>query len=241
MSYTNPNGWLPPRTTSGTPPSVPTHGNNGMGTGDDWTPFDGIADVDLKRMETNIKGLHTLLCQSGTFEATVNNPYFSAAVTGEWKWTRINNIVFLAIPTMTSPVATKNNELKIIPTTVWPDEILPDIDIIVPCIFTKDQSDNYSNRSGYFIMPHLNNAAIVCYITKYAGLNDTDGVFIRGNLGGDVAVGFSDDNAGGIHKAIPAQTVFYMTDGPPVLPAASTTTTTPVPTTTPVATTTAGP
>lgn len=62
MSWTNPNGWSAPKTNTGEPPSNPIHGNDGMGTGVPWTPANGIANTDLDRIETNIKGLHTLLC-----------------------------------------------------------------------------------------------------------------------------------------------------------------------------------
>jgi len=217
MSYTNPNGWSAPKTNSGEPPSVPTHGNNGMGTGVAWIPADGIANTDMDRIETNIKGLHTLLCQSGSVAVTVNNPYFSAAVSSNWNWTRINNVVFLAIREMASPANTANNELQIVPDTVWPDEILPESDTIVPCIFIKDQNDTHTARPGYFIMPSVNNAPIVCYITEYSGLNQIDGCMVAGNEGAPVVVGFSSEEGAGANKAIPEQTVFWMTDRSPVV------------------------
>jgi len=213
MSYTNPNGWSTPKTNSGEPPSVPTHGNNGMGTGVAWVPADGIATTDLDRIETNVKGLHTLLCQSGTVDVIVKNPYFSHDKQSTWNWTRINNIVYLGVREMITTNNTGNNELRISPATVWPDEILPDTSLIAPAIFQKGQGDTYTQRPGYMVIPTVNNADIVCWITAYLALTDEDGCF---QASGD-HTGFSDGIGAGNKKAIPEQTVFWMTDRSPVV------------------------
>ncbi len=228
MAYTNPNDWSTPRTDSGEPPSIPTHGNDGMGTGVMWAPGQGIATTDLDRIETNIKGLHTLLCQSGTVNVVVNNPYFSANLIRMWNWVRINNIVFLGIREMTSADLVVNNELQIDPVTVWPAEILPTSDTMVPCIFRKNQNDPATYRPGFFIMPSVNNAAAVCYITNWASgaLLDEDGCYCNGTEFG--YVGFSDGGVvAGNKKSIPSQTVMYMTDRE--ILSGTTTSTTPAP------------
>jgi len=223
MSYTDPNGWDEPRAVNGGPPSNPTFGNTGAVTGDDWTPADGVGDVDLVRIETNIAGLHTLLCQSGTVDVEVNAPYFSAQIVATLRWTKINNIVFLTFPEMESPANVANGELQIDPDTVWPAEILPGDPIIATCVFTKDQNDLAVNRPGYMLIPDINTDPIVCYITDYDGATDTDGCFCTGAEAG--YVGFSSGEAG-INKAIPLQTISWMTDAPLGAAPGTTTTTT---------------
>lgn len=223
MSYTDPNNWSPPKTNSGEPPSNPTHGNDGEGTGVIWAPPDGIANTDLDRIETNIKGLHTLLCQSGTVNVKVNNTYFTAEVESTWNWTRINNVIFLGIREMISPAAEANHELQISPDNVWPPEILPDEDVIVPCLFQKDQDDTHTVRPGYFIMPAINNSNLICYITEYAAADQIDGCMVLGNEGAPVTEGFSSSAGGGASiKSIPEQTVFWMVDRDPIIPTTTT-------------------
>ncbi len=225
MSYTDPNGWTTPYCASGGPPSTPTHGNSGAVGGTDWTPANGVSDVDMKRLDTNIAGLHTLLCQSGTVDIEINLPYFSAQMTATLNWTRINNIVHLSFPEIESPDFRPDTELQIEPDTVWPSEILPDSATIAPCVFTKNQNDTSSNRPGYMLIPTAAANNIVCYITNYNIANDTDGVLCSGAEGAGY-VGFSDGGAAGNKKGIPAQTVTWMTDDPAVPPAPGTTTST---------------
>lgn len=213
MSYTDPNGWSAPNTDTGEPPSTPSHGNDGMGTGVEWDTADGITTTDLTRIEANIKGLHTLLCQSGTVAVKVNTPYFSAAVESTWNWTRINNAVFISIRNMDSPGHVVNQELQIVPDTVWPAEILPDEAVRVHCIFQKEHTTGASIRPGYFIMPTTNNTALICYITD-ANIGDQN-KFVKGDEGGAVE-GFSDGSGTG--KGIPEQTVFWIVDRDPIIP-----------------------
>ena len=212
MPWTNPNGWTQPKTNAGTPPSVPTFGHDGTGTGVPWVPADGIANTDLHRIETNIKGLHTLLCQSGTVDVRVVSPYFTSSVTATWNWIRINTMVFIGVAEMESPNKSFNHELRVEPLTVWPDQILPESEILVPCLFRKELEEISTVRPGYFIMPTGATDDLICYITEWNAATDIDGCMVRGNEGAPVVEAFAEAAGGGvIDKAIPAQTVMYMT------------------------------
>ena len=221
MSYTNPNGWSTPRTTSGVPPSSPTFGNSGSGSGDDWSPADGVSDVDMIRIETNIKGLHTLLCQSGTIDVNINTPYFTAVASATLSWTRINNVVHIAFPDIQSTGHTDNNELQIEPDTIWPSEILPTNDTLCHCLFYKDQTTSSGGfafasniRTGYMLIPSINSSNIICYISKSDLSDSSDGTLISGSHPDDDGEGFSDKVGSSYRKGIPDQTITYIADRP---------------------------
>jgi hypothetical protein len=201
MSYTNPNGWSTPRTTLGGPPSNPTDGNSGAVSGVDWISPDMPLDIDLKRIETNIAGLHTLLCQSGTVDVKITTAYYSSQIDATWKWQKINSQVFISIPEMLSPLNNTNTELQIAPKTTWPSEILPTTATLVLCLFQKDQNDTYTIRPGYMLIPTTNNVNIVCYTTKYSAINDTDGCLVPDD--------FSDGGGSGNNKSVPCQSINY--------------------------------
>ena len=171
-----------------------------------WVTGDDILNTDLVRIETNIGGLKNLVNQFGTFGAKVTSTYFSADVTVTCKWQRCDDIVHILIPEMLSPANTTNDELQIAPVTVWPAEILPATATYAQAIFQKDQNDTYTIRPGFMIIPTVNNANIVCSITKYGVSDDTDGCYIPSG----VSVAFSDGGGAGNNKMIPRQTISYM-------------------------------
>ena len=174
-----------------------------------WTPSTGIDEDALNRIEGNIDILKKLLRHFfGSFDVTVNTPYFTAPTTVTCNYTIINEMVFISFPSgLESPNQSTNSELQLSPTAGnWPSDILPQYDTVVPCIFKINTHANYNKRPGYMLIPTASSSNIVCYITRNGATLD-DGYYVTDF--------FYESGGGSLKKAVPAQTINYMIETPP--------------------------
>ena len=91
----------------------------------DWLQDDGITEVDLNRIETNILGTKDWLKQGGNFEIlTVNLP--GGEVQGTVYWEKhAQGLVCLRLPELLgTSVVGENIALKLSPVVAWPTDIL---------------------------------------------------------------------------------------------------------------------
>lgn len=140
-----------------------------------WASGNGVTDTDTNRIENNVKllGESVYGTYTGSFSASINPPYFSETVTKTWHYTKYADIVFLHIPAMISPGMSGFTYLRIAPTTVWPDIILPTNETYVNGVLFLTEADEWMMKTGAIRIRSENDADWECTAVFFDSLYET--------------------------------------------------------------------